>query len=75
VLVRYCCRCQVDEAARFESERAEELRKLHRDRRVLEKQRRALLKMPTKQSKEEVAAVEVRQLPGLMPAGTHAASG
>ena len=31
-----------------------------RDRRVLEKQSRAILKMPTKQSKEEVAAVEVR---------------
>lgn len=31
-----------------------------RDRRVLEKQSRAIMKMPTKQSKEEVAAVEVR---------------
>lgn len=50
---------QLEEAARFESERAEELRKLQRDRRVLEKQSRAILKMPTKQSKEEVAAVEV----------------
>jgi len=50
---------QVDEAAKFEAERAEELRKLQRDRRVLEKQSRAILKMPTKQSKEEVAAVEV----------------
>lgn len=54
----------MDEAARFEAERGEELRKLQRDRRVLEKQSRAILKMPTKQSKEEVAAVEVRwQLP------------
>ncbi|KAL4428852.1 hypothetical protein ABPG77_005290 [Micractinium sp. CCAP 211/92] len=49
---------KVDEAARYESQRAEELRKLQRDRRVLEKQSRAILKMPTKQSKEEVAAVE-----------------
>lgn len=33
---------------------------MQRDRRVLEKQSRAIMKMPTKQSKEEVAAVEVR---------------
>lgn len=56
---------QLEEAARFEAERAEELRKLQRDRRVLEKQSRAILKMPTKQSKEEVAAVEVRWQGGL----------
>lgn len=53
-------RPQLEEAARFEAERGAELRKLQRDRRVLEKQSRAILKMPTKQSKEEVAAVEVR---------------
>ncbi|KAI3437602.1 hypothetical protein D9Q98_000055 [Chlorella vulgaris] len=47
-----------EEAARFEAQRLEKLRKLQRDRRVLEKQSRAVLKMPTKQSKEEVAAVE-----------------
>ncbi|KAL4856275.1 Centromere protein J [Chlorella vulgaris] len=47
-----------EEAAQFEAQRLEELRKLQRDRRVLEKQSRAVLKMPTKQSKEEVAAVE-----------------
>lgn len=51
---------QLEEAAQFEAQRAEELRKLQRDRRVLEKQSRAILKLPTKQSKEEVAAVEVR---------------
>ena len=55
-----CGSPQLEEAARFEAERGEELRKLQRDRRVLEKQSRAILKMPTKQSKEEVAAVEVR---------------
>jgi hypothetical protein len=53
---------QREEAARFEAQRLEELRRLQRDRRVLEKQSRAVLKMPTKQSKEEVAAVEVGKL-------------
>lgn len=51
---------QAEHAVLFEAERKEELRKLHRDRRVLEKQSRAVLKMPTKQCREEVAAVEVR---------------
>ncbi|PRW20917.1 GPR1 FUN34 yaaH family [Chlorella sorokiniana] len=49
---------KVEDAARFEADRSEELRKLQRDRRVLEKQSRAIMKLPTKQSKEEVAAVE-----------------
>ena len=50
---------QVVEAARFEAERAEELRKLQRDRRVLEKQSRAMMKIPSQREKEEVKAVEV----------------
>ena len=45
----------------MEALKAEELRKLQRDRRVLEKQSRALLKLPTKREKEEIQALEVRR--------------
>eukprot|EP00887_Chlorella_sp_A99_P007816 scaffold20.g7816.t1 len=51
---------RVQEAARFEAERGEELRKLQRDRRVLEKQSRAMMKIPSQRDREEVKAVEVR---------------
>ena len=42
----------------MEALKAEELRKLQRDKRVLEKQSRALLKLPTKREKEEIQALE-----------------
>lgn len=42
----------------FEAERAEELRKLQRDRRVLEKQAKALLQLPTKKERSEVEALQ-----------------
>lgn len=51
---------QAEELAQVEALRAEEQRKLQRDRRVLEKQSRALLKLPTKREKEEIQALEAR---------------
>ncbi len=50
---------QAEELAQIEAMKMEELRKLQRDRRVLEKQSRALLKLPTKREKEEIQALEV----------------
>ncbi len=50
---------QAEELAQVEALKIEELRKLQRDRRVLEKQSRALLKLPTKREKEEIQALEV----------------
>ena len=54
-------RQQREEAARFEAERGEALRRLARDRRVLEQQSRAVLRLPTHRDKAEVQAVEVRR--------------
>lgn len=47
----------------MEAAKAEELRKLQRDRRVLEQQSRALLKLPTKREKEEIQALEASGVP------------
>ncbi|GAB4819297.1 hypothetical protein N2152v2_006343 [Parachlorella kessleri] len=49
---------KAEELAQVEALKIEELRKLQRDRRVLEKQSRALLKLPTKREKEEIQALE-----------------
>lgn len=53
-------RRKAEEAARVEAERVEGQRKLARDRRVLEKQSRAIMRLPSQLEKEEVKAVEVR---------------
>lgn len=50
---------QAELLSQFETTKTEELRKLQRDRRVLEKQSRALLKLPTKRDKEDLQALEV----------------
>lgn len=57
---------QAEELAQIEAMKMEELRKLQRDRRVLDQQSRALLKLPTKRDKEEIQALEVRAMPTTM---------
>ena len=45
---------QADEAAQWAAEKEEDERRLKRDRRVLDKQSRALLKLPNRKERSEV---------------------
>ena len=48
---------QDEEAARWEAEKAAQVAKLRRDKLALEKQSRALLKLPTKKERSEVCSL------------------
>jgi hypothetical protein len=59
---RFCA--QADELAAWEARKEEEERRLKRDRRVLEKQGRALLKLPSRKERSEVAHCSSSPPPG-----------
>lgn len=50
---------QADESAAWERAKEEDERRLKRDRRVLEQQSRALLKLPNRKERSEVSAAAV----------------
>jgi hypothetical protein len=63
-----CCNAQDEEQAKWEAEKAAQAAKLRRDKLTLEKQSRALLKLPTKAERSEVR----RQLAPPLPSPSKA---
>lgn len=58
-----CCDVQDEEQAKWEAEKAAQAAKLRRDKLTVEKQSRALLKLPTKKERSEVRCQPMPLLP------------
>ena len=57
-----CCRTQTEEAAAWEAEKEADSQRLKRHQRVLDKQSRALLKLPNRKERSEVTCLLQLQL-------------